>query len=182
MVDLAIWNNWEDALIALAALCALYLAVIWATAVTWTYRDISERTTDPMERAAAVIVVAVFGIPGLLLHVLMRPRTTIEDQIDRRLEAEAMFQDIQERPACPSCAARVDPDFIMCPLCRAELRKPCVRCGQALAMDWVMCPFCRSERAPAPSRPARGASAPTPSLEVAASRISSPKLAAGRSR
>jgi hypothetical protein len=157
MDGLAIWSDWESALIAFAALCALYLAVMWITAIVWTYRDISERTTDPVERGASVLIVAFFGIPGLLLHVLIRPKTTLEDRMDRRLEAEAMFQDIHERPACPQCATRIQPDFITCPSCRAELRTPCETCRQALATDWVICPYCQAERAPAPAKPARRA-------------------------
>jgi predicted amidophosphoribosyltransferase len=108
----------------------------------------------------------------------MRPKTTIEEQMDRRLEAEAMFQDIQERPACPQCAARVQPDFILCPMCRAQLRTPCAECGEALRVDWVMCPFCTADRRPAP--------APMPRRAVSGMRTPSaparPAFATGRPR
>lgn len=146
MADLAIWNSWESALVAIAALVVLYLAAMWLAAILWTYRDIKSRTADPYEQAASVLLVAVFNIPGLVLHVLMRPKATFEEQMDRRLEAEAMFQDIQEHTSCPQCATRVQSDFIICPLCRAQLRTPCSNCGEALAVDWVMCPFCTADR------------------------------------
>lgn len=172
-------TDWQNALILVAFLFALYLAVMWVAAIVWTYRDIRARTTEPFEQASSVLLVAIFNIPGLLLHVLMRPKMTIEDQVDRRLEAEAMFQDIQERPACPQCAARVQPDFVLCPLCRAQLRAPCRDCGQPLAVDWVMCPYCTAERTPAPAAaPMRGARyAGAPGL-----RAPRPAFAAGRPR
>jgi hypothetical protein len=165
-MDVAAWSEWQGIVLLIAMLFALYIAVMWIAAIVWTYRDIRSRTSDPAEQAVSVLLVALFNIPGLVLHVLMRPKTTIEEQLDRRLEAEAMFQDIQERPACPVCAARVQQDFIKCPMCRAELRTPCRDCGQALAVDWVMCPFCTADRAPVPAaapgrRAVGGTRAPT---------------------
>jgi hypothetical protein len=135
-----------------------------------------------MAHAASVLLVAVFNIPGLVLHVLMRPKVTLDEQTDRRLEAEAMFQEIQERPMCPQCATRVQPDFMLCPVCRTQLRTPCVDCGQALASDWVMCPFCTAER-PAASAPAtprrRAAGGLRPTMPAGTPR---PALATGRPR
>ncbi|MEX0749199.1 MAG: zinc ribbon domain-containing protein [Dehalococcoidia bacterium] len=173
-------TDWQNALILVAVLFALYILVMWAAAVVWTYRDIRARTNEPFEQASSVLLVAIFNIPGLLLHVLMRPKTTIEDQMDRRLEAEAMFQDIQERPACPQCAARIQPDFILCPQCRAQLRTPCADCSQPLAVDWVMCPYCTADRTPAPlTVPRRRPAASTLRPSVPAPRTA---FAAGRPR
>lgn len=172
-------TDWQNALTVAAVLVALYLLIMWAAAVVWTYRDSRARTTDPLEQASSVLLVAIFNIPGLLLHVLMRPKTTIEDQMDRRLEAEAMFQDIQERPACPQCAAPIQPDFIMCPLCRAQLRTPCGDCRQPLAVDWAMCPYCTAERTPAPTA-ARWQRAPR--APVASGATPRPAFALGRPR
>jgi hypothetical protein len=172
-------TDWQNALMVAAVLVAVYLLIMWAAAVVWTFRDIRARTTDPLEQASSVLLVAIFNIPGLLLHVLMRPKTTIEDQMDRRLEAEAMFQDIQERPACPQCAAPVQPDFILCPLCRAQLRTPCDECGQALAVDWAMCPYCTADRAPAPAAASRQRAFRAPRPGAAMAR---PAFAGGRTR
>jgi hypothetical protein len=179
MHQLAVWNDWQSALIAIAVVSACYLAVMWITAVAWTWRDVGGRTTDGFERVASVLLVVAFAIPGLLLYVLMRPRSTIEERMERRLEAEAMFQDIQERPACPQCAARVQPDFVFCPVCRAQLRFPCGVCGEALANDWVMCPYCTSDRA-RPGAATRGRTASRKShVKQGATR---PAFATGRPR
>ncbi|HET6614551.1 MAG TPA: zinc ribbon domain-containing protein [Dehalococcoidia bacterium] len=185
MERLEIGTGWESALILIAGLFALYIIVMWIAAIVWTYRDIRSRTADPFDQAASVLTVAIFNIPGLLLHVLMRPKTTLDDQMDRRLEAEAMFQDIQERPTCPQCAARVQPDFILCPICRAQLRAPCDECGEALAVDWVMCPFCATERTPATTpaaAAAAGRSSGTPSPNMAPRPAPRPVFAASRPR
>ena len=146
MDQLAVWNSWQDALVAGMVLIALYGAALWIAAIVWTYRDARARTDDPFELGAAILMVAVFNIPGLVLYILMRPKETLEDQLDRRLEAEAMFHEIQEHPMCPQCASTTQPDFVFCPTCRTQLRTPCARCSRPLAIDWVMCPFCAHDR------------------------------------
>jgi len=182
MERLAVGTGWESVLILIAGLFALYIIAMWIAAIVWTYRDIRARTTDPFDQAASVLTVAIFNIPGLLLHVMMRPKTTLEDQMDRRLEAEAMFQDIQERPTCPQCAARVQPDFVICPTCRAQLRSPCSQCGEALAVDWVMCPFCATDRTPAAAAIAAAGRSGTPTRSAPPRTAPRPVFATSRPR
>lgn len=167
MLALAIFNDVEDAIIAVSALIILYTAVLWLAAIVWTFRDIRGRTDDLVEQVASVLLVTVFSVPGLLLYILMRPKHTLDDQLDRRLEAEAMFHEIQEHPACPRCASLVQRDFAFCPTCRAELRKPCARCARPLAVDWVMCPYCATDVRPqvAASMPAARANGRAAALE-----------------
>jgi len=148
MPALAIYNDAEDAIIASLLFVGLYVAALWVTAIVWTFRDIRGRTDDTVEQAASVLLVTVFSVPGLLLYILMRPKQTLEEQLDRRLEAEAMYHEIEQHPMCPRCASVIQRDFAFCPVCRAELRMPCRQCGRSLAIDWVACPYCAEDAGP----------------------------------
>ena len=157
---LAIWDDWQDVVAISAVVLVSYTLVIWIAAVVWAYRDITARTTDRLEQAFSVLLVALLNVPGLLLHLLLRPRQTLDERYDRQLEAEAMLRDIREVETCARCRRPVGGDFLACPYCRAELRTACNGCGRSLAIDWVMCPFCTAERArPLPKRAAAGRSA-----------------------
>jgi RNA polymerase subunit RPABC4/transcription elongation factor Spt4 len=58
------------------------------------------------------------------------------------LEEEALLQEIEEKPSCPGCAQRVQPDWQVCAYCHTRLKKPCVACHNLLELSWNLCPFC----------------------------------------
>jgi RNA polymerase subunit RPABC4/transcription elongation factor Spt4 len=101
--------------VAVACLTALLVA-FWIGLVIWTFRDI---------RA-----------------MLLRPRETLDQSYDRQLEEEALLRDITTRRACPSCQAVTEPDWLICPHCRTELRRTCEECGRPLELNWKVCPYC----------------------------------------
>jgi hypothetical protein len=156
----ALQDNWQDLAIVAAIAFVAYLLVLWIAALVWTYRDIQERTRDQATQAISVLLVLVFNFPGLLLYMVLRPKTTLAEQYDRQLEAEALLHEIQEQATCPSCRRKVEQEFIACPYCRTALRMPCDECGQGLLSSWVLCPYCGSSRAAPPSRPGPAPAAP----------------------
>ena len=162
---LAIWDDgaWQDlATIAVIGVIA-YLLVLWVAAIVWTYRDVAARTSDTFTQTMALVLVIVFGIPGLLVYLVIRPKDTLMDAYDRQLEAEALLHEIQEQATCPRCRRKVDQDFVACPYCRSALRTPCDHCERLLSPSWVLCPYCRTERPQAaPERSAPSASAVAP--------------------
>ena len=150
---LAIQDNWQGLAAIAAVVVIAYLLVMWIAALVWTYRDISARTGDAFTQAMSLGTVVLFNLPGLLLYVIMRPRETMAEIYDRRLEAEALLHEIQEQASCPTCRRKVDGDFVVCPYCRSTLRTACDSCGRPASSSWVVCPYCGDERHAPPLRP-----------------------------
>lgn len=149
-------GSWEATLRGVAIVLAIYLAVLWLTLVFWAYRDIRQRTRDPIVQAIAVLLVLVFFLPGHWIYLILRPRYTLTELYERSLEEEALLQDLEDQKACPTCKRRVMDDFLVCPSCRTQLKEPCRSCAKPLSYAWVACPFCGLEKPPREGQPPRG--------------------------
>jgi hypothetical protein len=137
---------WEDLLIISIILVIAYLLILWIASVMWAFRDVASRTRQaPMQLIALFTLVPFVGIP---VYLMLRPRYTLIEEYDHRLEAEALLHEIQEQATCPSCRRKIEEEFIACPFCRTALRSPCEKCGRALAATWVLCPYCSAARTP----------------------------------
>jgi len=119
-----------------------FLAALWLSLVIWTFRDIRARTRDLLARMMAILVVAVFFLPGLVVYLILRPRRTMEEEYQQTLEEEALLQSIEDSPVCPGCGRRVKDPWIVCPNCHTKLKKACHQCGKLMELPWNMCPFC----------------------------------------
>ena len=82
------------------ALAGGYLIVLWFALVVWTYRDIGSRSQSVVTQIFATLLSLLFFVPGALLYLLMRPRTTIDEAFQRSLEEEYLLQDIEEAALC----------------------------------------------------------------------------------
>lgn len=155
--------------VVVACVTALAIA-FWIGMVIWTFRDIRARTRDIFAWLLATLLVLVTGPVGLLLYLLLRPRETLAQAYDRQLEEEALLRDITARRACPSCQAVTEPDWLICPHCRTELRRTCQACGRPLELDWTACPYCAAplEKPKASRRRGRKPAIAAVSLEPAA--------------
>ena len=131
------------------ALLGAYVAALWFCLVVWTFRDIQKRTRDVVVQILATALVVLFNVPGLLLYLILRPPETLEEVYQRTLESEALLKDIEGGQACPRCQTHVEPDFRVCPSCRAALRLPCDDCGRLVQVNWKVCPYCANELAAA---------------------------------
>jgi len=49
---------------------------------------------------------------------------------------------------CPVCRARVEPSYLVCPVCTTRLKQACPGCGQPLEALWQVCPYCATEIPP----------------------------------
>lgn len=127
--------------VVVAVLVALTVA-FWISLAIWTLRDIRTRTRDIFAWILATLLVVGLGPIGLLLYLLLRPKETVAEVYDRQLEEEALLRDITARRACPSCQTVTEPDWLLCPHCRTELRRNCTTCGKPLELNWVVCPYC----------------------------------------
>jgi RNA polymerase subunit RPABC4/transcription elongation factor Spt4 len=160
LLEGAIWETgaWESWAIFAGVLIGAYLFVMWAAALYWTYRDSGSRSRDPVMQGVAVGTVLIFNLPGLLLYLILRPKTTLTERYEQRLEAEALLHEIREQPACPQCRRKVEDDYVTCPYCRVALRTACESCGKGLAFGWVACPYCGTDRLQPEPHPTRAPS------------------------
>jgi len=124
------------------AMITALLVAFWISLVVWTLKDIRSRTRDVFAWLLAVLLVLATGPIGWLLYSMLRPRETMAEVYDRQLEEEALLRDITTRRACPHCQAVTEPEWLVCPHCRTELRRTCAECGRALDLNWIACPYC----------------------------------------
>jgi RNA polymerase subunit RPABC4/transcription elongation factor Spt4 len=130
--------------IVLAVLGA-YVAAFWFALVVWTFRDIQKRSRDVLVQVLATVLVLFFSVPGLVLYTILRPPETLAETYARSLEEESLLQDIEDRQSCPSCKRRVQPDYLLCPSCRTQLKQVCLNCSRLLHLSWRVCPYCGKE-------------------------------------
>ena len=151
---LATWfgGSWQATLQAVGLMFLLYTAVIWVATAFWVWRDIRQRTRDPLMQTVSVLLVVCFFVPGLFLYLIARPRHTVSQLYSRSLEQEALLQELEHATACPECHRRVQDEFLVCPTCTTELKTPCTQCSKPLAPAWSACPYCTLEREPTPQR------------------------------
>jgi Double zinc ribbon len=118
------------------------IASTWLGMILWTLRDMRARSRDVLAQGAATLMVAVLGVFGLVLYLMLRPRETLAEAYERSLEEEALLQGIEEKPVCPGCGRPSNVMWQVCPHCHTRLKKPCSQCGQLLDLAWNLCPFC----------------------------------------
>jgi RNA polymerase subunit RPABC4/transcription elongation factor Spt4/F0F1-type ATP synthase membrane subunit c/vacuolar-type H+-ATPase subunit K len=119
-----------------------FIAAMYVGLIVWTARDIRARSRDMLAQIMAILLVAVFNLPGLIVYILMRPHTKLAEEYERSLIEEAVLQDLDRRHTCPECQRQIESDFIICPHCHQQLRLRCVGCGRLLNPSWDVCPYC----------------------------------------
>jgi len=144
MPDIQIPNIVLVILQILLAFSAAFLIALWVSMVIWTFRDVRSRSRDVFAILLATLMVVVFGLLGLLLYLLLRPKETLAEVYERSLEEEALLQDLEERVVCPGCRRKIEDEWQVCPNCHTILKKTCLNCGQLLHLRWNICPYCTS--------------------------------------
>jgi RNA polymerase subunit RPABC4/transcription elongation factor Spt4 len=141
-------GSWEATLRYGLVFTLIFLSAFWIAVVFWTYRDIRQRTRDPILQTAAVLLVLIFNFPGHWIYLIVRPRATLTELYERSLEEEALLQELEDQKACPTCKRRVKDEFLVCPSCRTQLKEACRQCSKPLSYAWVACPYCGLEKPP----------------------------------
>jgi hypothetical protein len=139
VLDLSSLHGW---LLYLTAVLGAFAAALWLGLVFWTYRDARARTHDRLVHILAALLVAALNVPGVLIYLILRPPRSLDEEYQRTLEEEALLSEIEDRPVCPGCSARVRRDWQVCPACLTKLRKPCLACGRMMELPWKVCAFC----------------------------------------
>lgn len=123
-------------------LLSAYIVLLWAASVLWTYRDIHERSEDVLVQVLAVSLALLLPFAGLLLHLMLRPRRTLTERYERRLEEEYLRRDMDDPFVCPHCQRTIETDFVICPHCHTSLRRRCNSCKRTIDLTWSICPYC----------------------------------------
>ncbi|MXZ89076.1 MAG: zinc ribbon domain-containing protein [Dehalococcoidia bacterium] len=142
-------GSWQDTVRLVLTVLSIYGAIIWVALIFWVFRDIRQRTRDPVMQIISVLLVLAGFLPGHWIYLILRPRQTLTELYERSLEEEAILQDLDDQKACPACRRRVRDDYLICPFCLVELKEPCPDCDKALDFGWLACPYCGSEKPPA---------------------------------
>lgn len=136
---------------------AAFLAALWLSLIFWAFRDIRNRSRDPLMRTLAVLVVTLLFLPGVLVYLILRPARTLEEEYQHSLEEEALLQTIEDAALCPACNRHVKSDWIACPSCHTLLKKTCTHCGKNLELTWNLCPYCATPVPSSTSEPSAAA-------------------------
>jgi len=118
------------------------LLALWLAVIIWAYRDIRARSRSGGAAFFTILLVALLPVVGLIIYLLLRPRETLNQAYDRALEQEALLQQIEEQPVCPTCARPTQSNWFLCPTCHTHLRQPCPVCNSPLELHWDICPYC----------------------------------------
>ena len=125
---------------------AFYVVLLWAATAYWAYRDLQQRTSNPVAPylAAALIILftPVFFFFGVIVYRILRPSETVAQANERALAEEAMMVEIESQPHCANCSRQVHEDWIICPTCRNRLRRVCPNCSRLVELDWSLCAWC----------------------------------------
>ena len=151
------------------------IVAFWVGIVVWTWRDIRARSADFFAALLAILLTALFGIVGVLLYLLLRPKHTLAEQYDRALEEEALLREIEQAKNCQKCGRSVEVVWQFCPYCETELRHPCSQCNHLLEPEWKRCPHCGAN--PRQSGTKQALVAPPPNAVTSPTAIASPTAA-----
>ena len=127
-----------------AQLLILLTAILWLALVYWTYTDARRRGSLAILWG---IIAVIFPFLGTLVYLIVRPPEYELDARERELELAVLERELRSRVVlCPNCRASVEKDYLICPECHLELKKPCIECEKPLNNDWQTCPYCGTDQ------------------------------------
>ena len=122
-----------------------YLVVLWLASAYWVFRDMQQRTENailPYLAASLVIVFLPVFPAAVFVYKIIRPHEKIGEVYERNLAEEALLAEVEAIKSCPTCARRVNEDWIICPTCRTRLNRVCPNCSRLVGLDWSLCAWC----------------------------------------
>lgn len=125
-------------------LIVLLFVVLWIALVYWTYTDAARRGAM---RILWGFVAVVFPYIGTLIYLIVRPPEYLDDSRERELETAILERELRSSiNLCPNCRNMVEKDYLICPTCSWELKKPCLNCERPLNQEWGLCPYCGTDQ------------------------------------
>ena len=124
----------------------IYLVILWLAGAYWAFRDMQQRTENPILPyvAASFIIVftPIFFPLAIFVYKIIRPHEKIGEVYERNLAEEALLAEVEAIHSCPTCARRVNDEWIICPTCRTRLNRVCPNCSRLVGLDWSLCAWC----------------------------------------
>jgi RNA polymerase subunit RPABC4/transcription elongation factor Spt4 len=134
-------TTWDLVRTGLIALVALF----WVATIFWVRKDARRRIADTKLVWLATLIGAIPPFIGPLIYMLFRPPEYLEDVRERELELKMIERGLEGRElTCWVCSARVEPEFLVCPVCTTRLRQACASCHKPLEPAWQVCPYCET--------------------------------------
>ncbi len=75
-------------------LCGGAVAMLHFSLLVWTARDVAARSRDYAVRVAAVIAVLLLNVFGLVIYLMLRPRETVAERVERDMIEEILARQI----------------------------------------------------------------------------------------
>jgi len=150
-------------------LCAVFYVVFHLSLIFWVVRDAQRRGAMAWFWGVATLF---FGVLTWVVYMVVRPPETLDDAHERELEIAARESEMQRVGAtCPHCFKPIESDYLICPTCMKQLKKPCTNCGRPVKSSWSVCPYCKTRQVVGErvaEAPNAGAPAPVESFADAA--------------
>ncbi len=125
-------------------LIVLLFVVLWIALVYWTYTDAGRRGATSVLWG---IVAVIFPYIGTLIYLIVRPPEYLDESRERELETAVLERELRNNTLlCPNCRNLVEKEFLICPTCAWELKKPCINCDRPLNQEWGLCPYCGTDQ------------------------------------
>lgn len=126
-----------------------YFVILWLAAAFWAFRDMHERTENPIVPyiAAGLIILfsPLFFVFGVIVYRIVRPAERLGEVYERNLAEEALLAEVEAIRTCPGCRRRVNEEWIICPNCRTRLNRVCPNCERLVGLDWSICAWCAKD-------------------------------------
>lgn len=125
---------------------AVYIVMLWLAGAYWAFRDMQLRTANPLlpyfAASLVILFTPVFFPFAIVAYRVVRPQEKIGEVYERTLAEEALLAEVEAVKSCPTCARRVNDDWIICPTCRTRLNRVCPNCSRLVGLDWSLCAWC----------------------------------------
>ena len=125
---------------------AVYLIILWLAGAYWAFRDMQQRTENPILPYVAasfiIVITPVFFPLAIFVYKIIRPHEKIGEVYERNLAEEALLAEVEAIKSCPTCARKVHDEWIICPTCRTRLNRVCPNCSRLVGLDWSLCAWC----------------------------------------
>ncbi len=125
---------------------AIYVVILWLAGAYWAFRDMQLRTANPIlpyfAASLVILFTPIFFVFAIVAYRIVRPQEKIGEVYERTLAEEALLAEVEAVKSCPTCARRVNEEWIICPTCRTRLNRVCPNCSRLVGLDWSLCAWC----------------------------------------